>query len=220
MENKAQATQIPPPPTEVLKPQRAPSRTLFILGAIGTLISGTAFIWSFYGPSLIFIQILPELSWEALLIFPSIILVGIGLILASMGYLGFKRNYGVGTGLAGFAFGIVAGVFLPLFIALAAALHFPDSHDWGYPIYVSSAIISLLLLGVAQILWGVTHIKSKQYTGDSGLAKATGVMFIISGALAMSIILCTLSFMLFFVSDVLALYVFLTSKIPQQTQPA
>lgn len=82
---------------------------------------------------------------------------------------------------------------------------------WG--LYVVFSIITLILFGVMQILWGAAHINSRRHTGNSGLALATGIMLIISGTLTMSIIITFVGMILFFVSEIIAAVAFIMASI-------
>lgn len=208
-------------------PGGIPSRTPFIVGGIGAIISGVAALlvmllgglitmwWLMGNTELVGIGGMGGMA--------SGILLAVGLILAGIGYLGIKRNYGYGIGTAGFAFSIVVCVFL--FVSIAFGVIFmsypyyylyPYKNPW-YAIYIISSIITLILFGIMQILWGIAHINTRQYTGTSGLAMATGIMLIISGALTASVIIAFAGIILFFVSEILAVIVFLMSNIPQLT---
>jgi len=106
---KAPAVPVPTPPVAIPRPSGIPSRTPFIVGGIGAIISGVAALLLFLGGfSNIFFGFFFGFGkiWSVI----SNIILGIGLILAGIGYLGIKRNYGLGTGTAGFAFSIVVCV--------------------------------------------------------------------------------------------------------------
>lgn len=208
-------------------PGGIPSRTPFIIGSIGAIISGVAALLVMLLGGLIAMWWL--VSGSELVGIGGIasgILLAVGLILAGIGYLGIKRNYGQGIGTAGFAFSIVVCVFLFVTVVFGIiAVSYPYSqygyiypyqNPW-YSIYVLSAIITLILFGIMQILWGIAHINTRQYTGTSGLAIATGIMLIISGALTASVIIAFAGIVLFFVSEILAVIVFLMSSIPELT---
>ena len=154
-----------------------------------------------------------------LLGFASSILLAVGVLLAGFGYKGIKTNYGLGIGTAGFAFGIITFVFLIVQSILTVIT--PYSY-YGYYYYYNSwwvvvsifAIVAVEMFAVAQILWGVAHIKSRRYSGNSGLGMAAGILLIISGAFTASIILSFVGFVLFLVGGILAVIVFLMAKIP------
>jgi len=197
-------------------PSGTPSRSLFILGGVGAIISGVAVLFILLGYTYF------RFGYSETTL--GVIALGAGLIIAGMGYMGIKRNYGVGTGTAGFVFSIVAGV--SVFVNIAS-FRFASRYYWyrspsGYGtqwflVFLISTVIALITLGVMQILWGIAHVKSRDYTGNSGLAMATGRMLILSGALTASVIMAFAGMTFFFISEILALQVFLKSKIPQQT---
>jgi hypothetical protein len=201
-------------------PSGTPSRSLFILGGVGAIISGVAVLLLLLGGRFAIIFFRFEYSGTNL----GVIALGVGLIIEGMGYMGIKRNYGVGTGTAGFVFSIVAGVsvFVNLTSFRYLFTYWPPRYSNGpsgqwFLVFVISTIIALITLGVTQILWGIAHVESRDYTGNSGLAMATGIMLILSGALTASVIMAFAGMTFFFISEILALQVFLKSKIPQQT---
>jgi len=152
------------------------------------------------------------------------IILAIALILAGIGYLGMRRNYGSGTGAAGFAFSIVACVFL--FLTAAFGIIAASYPYYTYPYYyynpwtviwLIAMILTYLLFGIMQILWGAAHITTRKHTGYSGLAIATGIMLIIAGAFTMTIFLTFVGWILFFISEIMATVTFLAWRIQQQS---
>lgn len=220
----APTVQVPTQPVVVARPSGIPSRTPFIVGSVGAIISGVAaLLWLFGGFGNIFV-LTGYFGFGSIWAIVGGIILGVGLILAGIGYKGIKKNYGTGTGTAGFAFSIVACVFVFVNVALGIiGLSYPTRYyryyynDPMYLIFIISAFITLILFGVMQILWGVAHINSRKYTGTSGLAMATGIMLIISGALTASVFVAFVGMIMFFISEILAVIVFLTSNVPQQT---
>lgn len=100
-------------------PKGRPSKALFTVGAVGCIINTISAIWfmlSTYVP----------VFWDEPFWIIGYGLFVIGLSLASVGYLGARRNYGSGAGAGGFAVAIVVSV---LFVLLTV---------WrilGYPSY-------------------------------------------------------------------------------------
>jgi len=84
-----------------------------------------------------------------------------------------------------------------------------------YIVYAIFGMIALELFAATQIVWGVAHINSRKYTGNSGLGMATGILLIISGAFTASLLLAFVGMILFLVGMVLAMIVFLISMIPK-----
>ena len=233
---KAPTVEVSAQPVAVPMPTGIPSKTPFIVGGAGSTLSAFAAILTMLFGGLLFTFVLSLISgaYDYRYSYTSVltggiagivssIILAVALILAGIGYLGIKRNYGAGTGTAGFAFSIVVTVFIFVSVAFAIiALSYPSG---GYPYYYTnpwdafyaiSAIITLILFGVMQILWGAAHIRTRQHTGNSGLAIATGIMLIISGAMTMSIIITFVGIILFFISEILATITFLMSRIPEQ----
>jgi len=201
-------------------PSGIPSKTHFIIGGVGAIISGIAALM------FLFIGGLALLWWSGAggyymnsASLAGFVILGIGLILAGIGYLGISRNFRKGVATASFAFCIIVTVFL--FITAAFGLiwssqgyyYYYYSSPW-YTTYIIAVIVTLVLFGVMQILWGVSHIQAKQYIGNSGLSLATGIMFIISGALTVSILVSFVGMILFCVSNIMAAIGFILTKTP------
>ena len=215
------------PTVAVPKPTGTPTRAPFIVGAIGAISSGFAALLTMIFGGLLFAVLLYGVrygpSYDMRMSIGGIItgiILAIGLILAGIGYLGLRRNYGAGTGAAGFAFSIIVCVFIFAsvvfdMIALGYRGPYPWRDPW-YVIYILSAGFTLLLFGVTQVLWGAAHIRTRKFTGKSGLSMATGIMLIISGALTMSVVLTFIGIMLFLISEILATIAFMMSRIPQR----
>lgn len=203
-------------------PRGIPSRTRFIIGGVGAIISGVSGLFMLFGSPISISWLLEYISLAAgnIASIATEILLAVGLILAGIGYLGIKRNYGSGMGTVSFAFSIVVTVLLFVSVALGIIVTSPERRYYYhgmhplYYIYVIYAFITFILFGVMQILWGATHIGTRHYTGHSGRAMATGIMLIISGALTVSGFISFAGIVLFFMSEILALIVFLTSSIP------
>lgn len=225
---KVPTVEAPAPPVGVPMPTGVPSKTPFIVGASGATVSGFAGLLTMIFGGLLTTLIFGVYDYGGYYetigiagIISSIVL-GIGLVLAGIGYLGMKRNYGAGTGTASFAFSIVVCVFMFLSAAFAIITLSSSPYYYRYydnpwlAIYVILAIITLILFGVMQILWGAAHIVTRQYTGNSGLAMAAGIMLIISGALTLPVILAPVGIILFFIGEILAIIMFLISHIPEQ----
>ncbi len=128
------------------------------------------------------------------------------------------RNYRIRTGTASFALGIVAGasfVISPMVSYFGYTYIARDffHHPWNI-LFAILALMTLVLFGVMQIVWGIAHIKSRKYTA-SRLAIVTGTMLIASGPLTVSTYAGPL---LFFVSQILTIIFFLTPKMPQRAR--
>lgn len=167
-------------------PKGTPSRAPFVVGAVGCIFNTMAAIWLSFtalAPISIF-------GYPFSLIIGYFLLV-IGLILASVGYLGMRRNYDSGVGTAGFAVGIVVGVLFILWTIWEIMDYWFGIDVWrtlseiiGYTpywqlgAYVLSTIYDIFF--ILLILWGVAHITTRRLTGNSGVSVATGVMLILT----------------------------------------
>ena len=206
-------TALPPTPT----PKGVPSKAQFTVGGIGSILNVIASI-----PLLILAIMLtnaimhgyipaPEYA-EFLYFWP----FG-GLIMAGIGYLGIRRNYGSAMGIVSFAFAIISLVLLIFFSLVGMSLYYIDSEEWA----TAQAIQGLWFIpfGITQILWGATHIVSRKFTGKSGLSLATGIILILTGCLTMTLILSFLGMVLFFAAEIMASVLFFKSNVPTVSEP-
>ena len=166
----------------VLVPKGTSSKAFFVVGGVGCIINIVAGIWhifttlytlvTLYIPARVVVIFFPCLSYWAI----NDILFAIGLILASVGYLGMGRCYGSGVGLASFAVGVVTGVLFLL--APFWGENLASKLDWVLRVCIGVTIFQIFYL--MMILWGATHITTRRFTGKSKLSLATGIMFIIT----------------------------------------
>ena len=218
-----------------LVPKGRPSKALFIVGAVGCIINTIAAIWFFLD------RYVHLFSDEPFWIIGYVLLV-IGLSLASVGYLGARRNYGSGVGTAGFAVAVVVSVLFLLWTVWRII---------GYPRYIPYKEYLLLhsyifvtiyeIFFIMVILWGVTHITTRRFTGKSGLSLATGIMLVLAAVFVQiwgtTLWIANFTFwwydyhtfvfweivdifeliwtLLFFVSQILATTLFFMAKVPE-----
>jgi hypothetical protein len=203
----------PPPPQA---PPGKTSRTPFIIGSVGGMMSGIAAIIYL---ALSFGYALITVGGGGFVGMMLLIIMAVGILLAGFGYRGIKQFSGLSIGTAGFALSIVSAVFFFVtaglgFVAFATGNYYYYYYWNGFfTIYVIFDIISLALFGVTQIIWGVAQIKWRRLTKTPGLTFATGILFIISGSFACSILLSFIGFIMYLVSSILALIVYVTLKM-------
>lgn len=208
--------------TAIPKPGGTPSKTPFIIGGVGAIISGVAAVLSIFGGIGSSFWLFGYYGYGYSTAFFSMmtgVLLSVGLILAGIGYKGIKTNYGRSIGTAGFALSIVSCVFFLIdavlvIIARGGYYYYYYYNPW-YIVYVLFGIIALELFAATQIVWGVAHINSRKYTGNSALGMATGILLIISGAFTASLLLAFVGMIMFLVGMILAMIVFLISIIPR-----
>jgi hypothetical protein len=202
------------------------NKTPFIIGGVGALISGIlaifALIFGFGSVSLF------GFSNNYFGVLASVVtpILAVGIILLGLGYRGFRANYGLQSGTGAFALSIVAAVFLLVNVGFGMILSTSYyNYTYSYATFGLASIasiitvISIMMLGVAQIIFGVAHIYSRRFTGNSGLSMATGIIFIVSGALTTSVLLSFIGMVMLLVSGILAFIVFITAKVRQPSQP-
>ena len=169
----------------------------FTLGAIGSLLSamyiGLIFIVDLFSPSypIFTISYGPYILYT-LIEFILIILLGVGILLASFGYREIKNNFGLLSGNVGFVFGIIASLFV--FSIAIVGLITPAIVILIYPpplIYQINSILSLfnaMFFGLTYIVWGITHFKIRKFYKKPNLSLITTGLFIVSGVAILSIL--------------------------------
>jgi hypothetical protein len=231
----APPTPLPPPvkvePTPT--PTGVPSKAEFIVGGVGSILNTIASIPIFgFAIALLIVILSYYEEYERYTHLYSILAIGvvgfilliIGIIMAAIGYSGFRRNYGSGMGTASFVFAIIVTVLLIIIAFVDISLIYAGEPYYEYE-YVRWAtalvgqIIWFLLFGIMQILWGVTHIVTRKFTGKSGLSLATGIILIISGSLTTTFVGVSIGIALFFVAQIMASVLFFTSKVPTVSKP-
>jgi len=174
------------------------------------------------------------------------ILLMIGLSLASVGYLGMRRNYGSGVGVASFAVAIVVSVlfliwtvWLVLGYPLGDFARYFEDYWLFLRTYIWATIYEIFV--AMMVLWGITHITTRRFTEKSGLSAATGIMLIITAVFleisAMAWVILEIYWryneywywypfaeifeaiwtLLFFVSEILATILFFVTKVPESS---
>ncbi|OGS50309.1 MAG: hypothetical protein A3K65_07970 [Euryarchaeota archaeon RBG_16_68_12] len=122
------------------------------------------------------------------------VLLSLGLLLHSIGFLGFWRAYSMTMGASAFVLGLVA----PLVFLASSIVAF---NSCGPPYYCYRAlpglaailvIVSLILLGVMFIADGAAFLFSRRFARVPGESFAAGVLCIIGGILVASVLLALL----------------------------
>jgi hypothetical protein len=194
-------------------PSGFPSKTPFITGAVGTMLSGVAAV---VFVALVFLIQPYVYNLPAMI---SFIIVGAGLVVNSFGYKGMKTNFGLKMGTASFALGIVGSVLTMITAGFGAALQISHyNYSFLNQVFIVLLFITLVFLGVMQIVWGVAQIIARRFAGSSALALATGILLVISGAITASLIVFYAGLVLFLVSEILTFVVFITFKIRKQNK--
>jgi len=187
---------MPRPP----RPKGTPKKSLFQVGAAGL------FMMAGSGIACGALYLIRSFSYYSSNTYPWHIpvigaLMFISLIVSSAGYFGLYRNYGSGMGLATTIYMVIAAcIFLSMMVA---SIEYHSYHDYYY--YENNGYYSTqteiqwagyVVLGVAPILMGVSHILSRFHLTIHGLGIAVGILFIIAGSFQITMFL---SFVGFFV---------------------
>ena len=169
----------------------------FTLGAIGSLISAVSialiFIINFFSfviPILVTSDSFPYFYNVIIVpLFP--ILIGVGMLLASFGYRDIKNRYGLLFGNVGFAFGVIASVFVfftgifglitPYYILLL----FPSPLLYSIVSWVS--LLNGVVFGLTCVVWGIAHFKFKGLCKKPKLGLVASGFFVASGVVILSI---------------------------------
>ncbi|MDH5691349.1 MAG: DUF2180 family protein [Candidatus Bathyarchaeota archaeon] len=217
IEKGVAARRVTTTPEPIPTPTGVPTKGFFIVGGIGSIMNVVAAILLFFGT----LWFSGGWRWYRLDIIDmsGAVLVFIGTLLAGIGYLGIRRNYGSAMGTASFAMGIVTGLFfiVQLVVNVIAYSSYDYYHDYyDSPWYVVSLIVflaALVIFGASQIIWGATHIVTRKFV-NSGLSLATGILLIIAGSLTASFLLSFIGIILFLAAEIMVTILFFISKVP------
>ena len=191
----------------------------FTLGAIGSLISavstGIIFVIDLFPVVIpLFSATYGSFYFYNLIQFFLPILLGVGILLASFGYRGLRKKFGLLFGTVGFAFGVVASVFI--FSAAVIGLVTPDFVILVYPpplIYSINSLVRLLatiFFGLTYLVWGVAHFKSKKFSKKPNFSLVTVGLFVVSGVVTVSIFYAYIGLALSIIGLLFASKVFFT----------
>jgi hypothetical protein len=155
-------------------------RGYFVVGGVGCIINVIAAVWYFIDVLGIMLSPYPYL-WTA-----DYILLVVGVVFTSLGYLGIHRLYGLGLGLASFVVSIIVSAAL-----LGRTVALVLMEEWIKPyigilsyLQLQSYISYMVWEGFFSmlILWAVTLIINRGSIGHSRLSVATAIMSIITAA--------------------------------------
>ena len=186
----------------------------FTLGAIGSLIVAVSIGLSYVME--LFIVVPLYITTYSKVLFFLTTLLGVGILLASLGYREIKNKFGLFSGTAGFAFGILASVLF--FFTAVVGIITPDYFILVYPpplIYSINfwvRLLNLIFLGLTHVVWGIAHFKSKKFCKKPRLSLVTSGFFIASGVVLLSTFSPEIGLVLSFVSLVFASNVFLAFR--------
>lgn len=213
-------------------PKGTPSRALFVVGAVGSILNSVAGIILMLGV-VVYVYVR---AFDLYLYFgiagESLFMIGI--ILAAVGYLGVRRNYGYSLGIVSFVFCIIVSIsIIPVIVIVLCWLF---GWTYGYP-YYKFLPIGDVLLGVLLVLRGVTHIISGESTGRKTFSMGTGIMLTIVGTIliplsvvnllelswgvtvSMLVFICSGVWnLLFSVSEILATILFFMAQVPAKLE--
>jgi len=210
---------LPPTPPKA-EPTRIrtsrPGKGQFMVGGIGSILNVLASIPLFILAVMLFVAIfggnIPTsyYSQEFWYFWP------FGpIIMAGIGYLGLRRNYGSAMGVASFAFAIITVVLL-IVLSLASMAAY---YEYGWRVAQVIQGMWFNPFGVMQIVWGATHIVNRKFTGRPRLSLATGIMLILAGIFTATGIIAFVGIALFFAAEIMASVLFFKSEVHPVSKP-
>jgi len=160
------------------------SRGLSIVGGVGMILLGIAAItyWSMYLIYWLFLSgILPWIAMAGVSAF-----IFIAAIMAGLGLLSLKLNYGKSMGLIGFIFTFIFGWWILVSdIMTVVGIDFatPIRDINGYHVSIDSVIwfLGFFFIGLLLLFWGIALIMTAKPMGKTGLAIAAGAMLLLAG---------------------------------------
>ena len=190
-------------------------KTFFILGSIGSMLMSIAsifmVIFDFY---MVFFGSVPFMY--ILAIVSSIVFV-VGVCFEGLGHYGFYRTYGAPMGIVGYIFSIL--ILIYLFICTILPTVQPTVYGdymWFYTYYTPAIIFyvgGLVLLGIMEIMFGMTLIFLRNETGMPELCLANGIILITTGSFIASYYGSIIGFVLLFIGGVINTVIFLRARV-------
>ncbi len=209
------------------KPVGPPTRGFFIMGFIGMLLLMSVGMVNWINDTTGFFTpwfLIPPIPTPVYMI--SLILVCSSIVVASIAFYGYRRNYGSTMSLATFIISLIFPWFLLISkLLLTTGLVFVPYTTYYYtywmpgPLYlhyIALYIVGSALIGVLFILWGCALIVVRKYTGKAGLPIASGIIFIIAGSFWCSIFLYPVGSILLIPAGILWMISLATSRIPEE----
>jgi hypothetical protein len=196
------------------------SLTHSMMGVVGGIMAGLAALMFIFTGGLVLLWWRSNPLDMNLVSLADFVILGAGLLIAGIGYFGISRSFKKAVATVSFAFSIVVTAFLlvtagfGLITSINYNYYYYYGASWWMWTYIITLIVSLVLFGVMQILWGVSHIQTRQYARSSGLSLATGIVFIVSGALTASFLVSFVGIILFFIANIMAAISFILMKMP------
>lgn len=173
-------------PSRLSPQQEATDGAFFICGGIGCIINIVASALYCFTTLTLLSHL--YLASYAMIDLVTYILLGVGIILASTGYLGMRRYYGSGLGLASFILGVITAVCFSVYSPNEIILE-QLNISYNSNMYHALQLGWIFILNIfydTLILWGITHILNRSPTGKSGLSTATGILCILTAGVMAS----------------------------------
>jgi hypothetical protein len=169
------------------QPLTQEARRDYLLGGIGAIMSGIfiiiAFALSLYYS--IFSYYMNNDSINIILM-AVIVMLSVSLILTGFAFYGMNRMYRRASAVAGF----IVSIILPVIFMIITMVTIYNRSSSYYSLYSITAVGSGVIIGVLFILTGVFIIILRRYFTNIPHATSTGIMLIVGGSFACSIILC------------------------------
>jgi len=199
-------------------------RTLLILGSVGAILMNIActimVAFTFY--KWVFPSSQPDIMFIVAVI--SSILFLIGLIFTAFGFYGIYVAYGAWMGMVSLIFTVLTTIFLTICTVLPVIQPAapPDGYGgtvWFYIDWQTFKItffywLGLAILGITNLLQGLTFLLSRSETGLTELSLLNGIILIATGSFLASYFGSIIGLILLFASGVLSVIIFLKARLP------
>jgi len=195
-------------------------RTLFILGSVGAILTNIActimVAFTFY--KWVFPSSQPDIMFIVAVI--SSIVFLIGLIFTAFGFYGIYVAYGAWMGTVSLIFTVLTTIFLTICTVLPVVQ--PEGYSgtvWFYVDWQTFTItffywLGLVILGITNLLQGLSFLLTRSETGLAELSLLNGIILIATGSFFASYFGSIIGLIMLFASGVLSVIIFLKARLP------
>lgn len=134
-----------------------------------------------------------------------------------LGHYGLYRSFNAPMGIVGYIFSILILIYLFVCTLLPAVLPTVyGNYLWFYAYYTPAVIFyvgGLVLLGITEIIFGMTMIFLRNEIGLPELCLVDGIILITAGSFIASYYGSIIGFVLLFISGIIDTVIFLRAKV-------
>lgn len=194
-------------------------RTLFVLGGVGAILTNIActimIAFTFY--RWVFPNAQPDLMFIIAIVGSIAFLIGS--TIAAFGYYGIYLAYGTWMGMVSLIFIVLTTIFLSICTVLPVIQ--PAGYEntvWFYIDWQTFEItifywLGLAMLGITNLLCGLTFLLMRRETGLAELSLLNGIILIAAGSFFASYFGSIIGLILLFASGILSVIIFLRAKL-------